>query len=219
MPEINGWHLPGKDGYFTRFVEGTDYKKNGFQREHLLAAFGWVRKWDVAIDVGAHVGFWTRDMAERFTKVYAFEPADDTYACLKLNMAEHVNVTAVKLAVGADASTCCSLNDGVSSNTGSRYIMPDGQGDIGMMPLDAFPVSGCDLLKIDVEGFELFVLQGARHLIQKYRPVVIMECDKKFAGRYGLGKLDALRYLTDILVYQEVWRERPDRVFIPRGKV
>ena len=46
--------------------------------------------------------------------------------------------------------------------------------------LDCFDFFGCDLFKVDVEGFEFVVLKGVRKIIKKYCFVVIMECDKKF---------------------------------------
>ena len=134
MKQINGWHLPGKDDYFPRFVEGTARKQNGFQREHLQLAFAKVRAWDIAIDVGAHVGFWTLDMAARFDMVLAFEPSPDTYECLVKNMAEFPNVICAQAAVGDRTGECAMLDDpermaiGKPTNTGARFVDPNGSG-------------------------------------------------------------------------------------------
>jgi hypothetical protein len=82
--------------------------------------------------------------------------------------------------------------------------------------LDEIGLPGCDLLKVDVEGFEYAVLLGARKLIKKFKPVVIMECDKKFAKRrFGWSDFEAEGYLKRTMGYKEVAHMRPDKVFVP----
>jgi FkbM family methyltransferase len=233
MREINGWHLPAKDGYFPRFVTGVPRKQNGFQRDHLLKAFKFVREWDVAIDVGAHVGFWTADMAQKFSMVFAFEPAADTYECLKRNMAEFPNVITAPLAIGEKAGQCAVLDDpermaiGKPANTGARFIDLNGIGT-PITALDEMEFGGCDLLKIDVEGFEAAVLRGASATITAYQPVIIMECDKRFELRFGFEKHAAELHVLE-LGYREIqyWEPHPrrpgkkrnaispDRIFVP----
>jgi len=214
MMKTAGWWLPKGDQYFGKFLANKTPKQNGFQRDHLLEAFKHVKKWDVAIDVGAHVGFWTRDMAERFASVFAFEAAPDTFACLERNMIECGHVIARHAAAGADDG-CCQIEEDPSraGNTGSRFIRA-GRGDTPMVSLDGLGFRGCDLLKVDVEGYEWQVLCGAEKLIEAHSPVVIMETDKDFASpRYGVASDAAERFLLD-RGYREVAHMRPDKVFV-----
>ena len=51
-----------------------------------------------------------------------------------------------------------------------------------------------DLIKIDVEGFEKFVLEGARKTLQRCKPVVVIE-QKPHAERYAVGRYDAVTWL------------------------
>jgi FkbM family methyltransferase len=215
-PQIGGWYLPKGDTYFPKFCEGPAPKRNGFQREHLLAAFEYVRAWDVAIDVGAHVGFWARDMAQRFGKVYAFEPAEDCYECLNKNLADLVNVQAYKAAVGATAGSCTMQDDEKRlGNTGSRFVAPHCDGETPMVTLDELGFLACDFLKVDVEGYEHCVLVGASKLIRRHRPVIIMECDKHFSmKRYGVPDDSAEQWLLG-KGYRVAEHIRPDKVFVP----
>lgn len=218
MQERAGWHLPADDSYFARFVEGPPPKRNGFYREHLQAALGFVTAWNCAIDVGGHVGFWTFDLAQRFKVVHAFEPVPSTFQCLLKNVAEFENVNCHNFAVGNGPGRCAIQNDKQRpGNSGSNYIMP-GAGDVPMVSLDdmardgAFPY--CDFLKVDVEGFELRVLEGARELITRCWPVISMECtDFKFRTRYGIPEGQAERWLVK-RGYRVVWAQRPDKVFV-----
>jgi FkbM family methyltransferase len=208
---VNGWHLPSKDSYFSRFVEGIPRKRNGFQKEHLEEAFKLVDHFGVAIDVGAHVGFWTRDMAERFERVYAFEPAPDCYECLCLNMAEHLNVTVTNAAVGSVTGLCDMAEDPHpkrQGNTGARFVQPGRS--TTMLRLDDLEFDNCDLLKIDVEGFEPAVIAGAKGLIRTFQPVIIMECDKRFPGRYpAFSKFEGAIAVLE-LGYKEIRFPNPD---------
>lgn len=213
--ERSGWYLPADDGYFAQFVDGPPPKRNGFYRHHLVAALRYVRAWDVAIDVGAHVGFWTWDLAQQFTMVYAFEPAPISFECLLKNTEECDNVSRMNVAIGDQLGRCNIQNDRARpGNSGSNYIVPSEGGGIPMLTLDSLDIPGCDFLKIDVEGFELRALQGARKLIKKFRPVISMECtDRKFRGRYDIEEGAAERWLLK-RGYRVVWEERPDKVFV-----
>jgi FkbM family methyltransferase len=218
MRSVNGWFVPNDDNYFDKFLEGLPPKQNGFQREHLMEAFKHVKRWDYAVDVGAHVGFWAKDMAERFGKVYCFEPSPETFGCLCKNLVEFDNVELSCAAVGDKQRYCKIRRDDIrAKNSGSEYITICENGPIRMVSIDDLNLPGCDFLKVDVEGFELAVLRGAKGTIAKYRPVISMECDKKFArSRFGWDDAEAMRFLT-IRDYVEVAHMRPDRVFAPSG--
>lgn len=223
--EPSGWFLPADDTYFGQFAAPPEYrdgpppKRNGFYREHLHAAFNYVRAWDVAIDAGSHVGFWTYELAQRFGQVYAFEPSPANHACLIKNLEPFDNVEIHDLAVGDKHGWCDIHNDKQRpGNSGSNYIRPregDGEGTIPIVALDELDLPGCDLLKVDVEGYELRALQGAIHLIRECKPVIILECtDEKFRDRYGIPVGEAQRWLLK-RGYREVWHQRPDKVLIP----
>lgn len=217
-----GWWLPREDNYFSQFMTpGKTAKANGFMRDHLLEAFKYVKQWDVAVDVGAHVGFWTYDLAKRFNRVYAYEPNPASYQCLLMNTKEFDNVVAENLAVGDTAGACKVCPDQQRiGNTGSYFIQPDPWGDIAVVRLNERRLPGCDLLKIDVEGFEYRVLEGAGKLIRAHKPVIIMECtDRKFRGRYAdIEEGAAQRWLLK-RGYREVADMRPDKVFVPTEQV
>lgn len=214
--------MPDVDKYFEKFipVDGPLPKQNGFQREHLFAAFKYVKKWRVAVDVGAHVGFWTRDMAERFETVHAFEAAPDTYKCLVENTKDLPNVKTYPFAVGSKGGQVMIMKDArreAVGNTGSRYVMPTEEGDVRMVSVDSLGLVHCDFMKVDVEGFEPDVIKGARGTLRRHMPVVIMECDKQFHDRYGF-KLGQAADDIFKLGYQEAVHLRPDRVFIAQRK-
>ncbi len=206
MRQSNGWWLPDSDRYFA------DFTKDGFQLDHLDAALQHVTAWDCALDIGAHVGLWTRVMGDRFKLVVAFEAARDTFDCLVKNVSMP-NVATHHLAVG-NANQFVTIGDDPTreGNTGARFIRL-GTGDVQMIPVDDLGLVNCNFMKIDVEGFEAGVLKGARKTIQQHWPVIIMETDKRFArARYGVPDQAATGLLID-WGYKVVEHIRPDKVF------
>lgn len=64
--------------------------------------------------------------------------------------------------------------------------------------LDSFAFDACDVLKIDCEGYEAFVLQGAVDLLKRCHPVVIVEQKEGMGSRYGVDDLAAVRFLEGL---------------------
>ena len=61
MKQVKGWWLPDTDTDFDRWILDGEYQKK--QRDAILE---FVNKDGNAIDIGAHVGFWLRDMGKQF---------------------------------------------------------------------------------------------------------------------------------------------------------
>lgn len=157
--------------------------------------------WHVA-DVGADIGSHTVRYAERAARVIAFEPNHDQFNCLVWNCRNLPNVTCLPLALG-QSTRICKLQK--CENAGAGHIGPDGD-DVAMIPMDHLPFVRLDFLKLDVEGYELFVLAGARRLIQTYRPIILMEMNAGCLARYGQTYYEVLEALSS-LGYE--WRSFP----------
>jgi FkbM family methyltransferase len=128
-----------------------------------------------AVDVGAHVGAWTMRLAAEFEHVWAIEPCAENLACLRQNVAALPNVTIVAAAAGAEeGEATLGLPAEPELNSGMRTLGQAGE-TVPVFPLDRLDLPRLDLLKIDVEGFELPVLLGARTLLRRHRPVIVLE--------------------------------------------
>jgi FkbM family methyltransferase len=183
MKKAGVFLLPDADTYFAPFLES-----GGFQIDHLRLALSFVPKdrRRIAVDGGAHVGTWTAEMSRHFKVVHAFEPAEDTFNCLRENLSSALNVTIHRMALGAQAGGGAIVDDPTRvGNTGSRYLSASKVGDVPIKALDDLAMEGLDFLKLDVEGFEYFALLGAERTVRRDRPVVLVE-EKGFGDRYGL---------------------------------
>lgn len=202
MKMADGWwfpdgeeHLPGwmADPKVRMIING----RPAYQGQKQQAALELCTQRRVAVDVGAHVGLWSFNLAHHFRVVHAFEPVADHRACFERNVLESVetpNVILYPYALG-EREGQVSIRTEPTSSGDSRV---DGPGDIQMRTLDSFDFQDVDLLKIDAEGYELFILRGAEELIARQKPVVVVEQKRGHASRYGLGDKDAVGWLQSM---------------------
>lgn len=181
----------------------------GWQLDHLEKALSFVKRRRIAVDGGAHIGSWTMRLAEEFEQVWAFEPSPPTHECLIKNLSEwarehpdrDVFLACHKVALGNGESLMAMGEDGKYSNggnTGGRYLIKQKGGTIPVRTLDSYGLPGLDFLKLDVEGFELFALRGARRTILEHRPVIMIEVKHRMAARYDLSASAAGRLLIKL---------------------
>lgn len=139
---------------------------------------------DVVCDVGANIGVYTTQMSRLVGEqgsVIAFEPTKKFHECLLRNLKLNhcTNVTVEKLIV---SDTLAVHEISISDQTASINLIPDPEQreSIESTTLDQrlYDIASLSLLKIDVDGWDLHVLNGGREVIQKHRPVIIVECTR-----------------------------------------
>lgn len=145
-------------------------------------------EFSIAVDIGAHVGFWSKRLCDSFEKVIAFEAVPEVVKCLEMNMEGVPNIEHHGLAVGPRFGSADLLIDEEDSGAGKVVRQPT-EDKITQVCLDDFlaPEGGLDndisfeqsvdFIKIDVEGFEVYVLDGACEIIKLYRPVVCIKVE------------------------------------------
>ena len=163
MKYHEGTWLPEGDTFFqTR----GDYENRDYQR-----LIPYVQNRRVAIDIGAHVGYWSKRLIQDFEIVYAFEPEKEHVECLRLNVNNHrLIINEIGL---SDKSEVLKFEKSIE-NSGMSRISSTGK-DLVCVPLDQFQIINVDFMKIDVEGHELSVLLGAKETISKFKPVLFIE--------------------------------------------
>jgi len=129
------------------------------------------------VDVGANIGYCTLYFASLVGlkgTILAVEPSPENLPELRRNISANQlsNVRIVESAVGAErgeVAFAAGINGGILGDDASgTYRVP-------VAPLDELINNGVDFLKIDVEGFEGAVIEGARRLLREFRPVVFLE--------------------------------------------
>jgi FkbM family methyltransferase len=146
---------------------------------------------DWVIDVGANVGHYTCQMSRcvgASGRVLAFEPMPMSFALLTANVraAGLLNVTLFNVALssrtGVLRMTVPSYEHSRLANFYQARIATDGDYPVLCLPLDAIPIPGrVRLVKIDAEGHDQQVLLGMQSLLQRDRPMLIVEGSLKGA--------------------------------------
>lgn len=133
-----------------------------------------LNKDSIFVDAGAHIGFFTVRVAKVCRHVYAFEPNPESIEILRKNLELNkiTNVTVHEVALGSSrSSTKLYLGDTTSTlfpRTDRKTI------EVEVVPLDEM-VEHCDVIKVDVEGYEGEVVAGAKRLIEKSKPIWVIE--------------------------------------------
>ena len=164
-----------------------------------------------ALDIGAHVGIWTRRLAVDFQEVIAFEPLPKHIECHKKNCEEYSNVVLHKIALSntneKKVMTTKDNNSGMSTLVVPQWKLPKTIVPIETRTLDSYNFPKIDFIKMDVEGWEEQVLRGAMDTILKYKPRMYIEIWPKqydkisdilgFELRYTLQKVGKANYLCE----------------------
>ena len=97
--KVAGWYLPIKEKHFESFlIASAEPGKDGeYQKSQRMKSFTFLEHYNTAIDIGACVGFWTKDLCETFNNVICFEPAHINAECLKLNLVNYKNYRLYKI--------------------------------------------------------------------------------------------------------------------------
>jgi FkbM family methyltransferase len=209
----NGWLWPVADNISFEVIgrevaqlpEILDYVPMGRRR--------------VAVQAGGNCGLMVRPLAHAFETVYTFEPHPVNFACLVHNLHDEANVIKLQACVGATGSPPCEMAgwpDGVrAGNTAAVHISGDDWGTVPVLAIDALNVRACDLLMLDVEGYEQYALEGAFDTIEKFRPVLVLELIGH-GKKYGAADATVRAFLSD-LGYSPVARLERDTVFVHTG--
>jgi FkbM family methyltransferase len=130
----------------------------------------------ICIDCGANLGMMTLAMAALAPegKVYAFEPDSKTFPALQktVEASGYSNILLYPFVLGREGLSGTFVED--AQWRSSSHFVP-GDGAYRMVSIDGMELQHVDFIKIDVEGGELDVLDGARETLIRCKPVVVIE--------------------------------------------
>ena len=162
MPEANSfWVLYGQHTKPT-YLEDAG---NGQQAQR-DAALQYIKQWRVCLDIGSNIGQWTRPLSKKFESVVCFEPNPNFRECFEKNIQEK-NVLLWPYGL--------SDKEHKAKQDFNSTVLQQEDGDIDCRTLDSFGLTNVDFVKIDVDGFEIPLLNGARQTLSKNDPVINIE--------------------------------------------
>ena len=173
---------------------------------------GFVPAGGTAIDIGANLGEWTVPLARAVGpegRLLAIEPAPRAAAALEKTLAANAlrHAAVLRCALGeADGSAelAMPLVTSARADTGTARVGPAAAGhetlEVPLSRLDTLValhrLDRIDFVKIDVEGHERRVLDGAAASLARFRPVLVVETGHEGAGERALirNRLEDLGY-------------------------
>lgn len=170
--------MPGENSFWVLYgshTEPTYLEDAGHgQKDQRNSALKYVKNQRVCLDIGSNIGQWTRPLSKMFQSVVCFEPNPNFRECFKKNIQEK-NVLLWPYGL--------SNKEHTAKQDFNSTILQQEDGDIDCRTLDSFGLTDVDFVKIDVDGFEVPLLNGARETLTKNNPVVNIEMKRdKRAG-------------------------------------
>jgi FkbM family methyltransferase len=180
-----------------------------YERDLQLLIDAIVKPGDTFIDVGANLGFVSLHAARRVGpegRVIAFEPQSACCARIARNidlnhikhievhnigLSDRTGVLTLKLPAGVSALATFAWDEAVDGTKASEMTeVPISVGDDAVRE----QIIGNLMIKVDVEGYELFVLRGFDETIRRYRPPMFIEMQPLTLRRAGVSTSDIFEF-------------------------
>jgi FkbM family methyltransferase len=183
------------------------YDDNIIYRFSGLFQPGWI-----IFDIGASIGYWTIPFLKKIKElksgsVFSFEPLPKNHEILKRNLqinGLHDIANILNYAVGNFVGTI-PIHATEAGETGNAYIgekvindiSHTFQSNVEILTLDSLSqkFERCDFIKMDIEGAEYFVIDGAQKFIDEFRPIIFGEFNSKFLDNFGYSIVDIANIL------------------------
>ena len=172
----NGWNVPDGDTKMTRHLktdlspQNAEYEQR--QRNTILENLPIKHTF---VDVGANLGVWSITLMPHFEKVISYEPSSRNRECLRMNLGTKGEIRSVALSNFNGES---AFHEEIK-NCGNSKLWNEGDIEglykVPVRKLDDEKIENCSLIKMDVQGYEWQVIQGAENLIETQNPWIAFE--------------------------------------------
>lgn len=188
------------DSHLSKWV--IEQRRLDVARGFVMLFKKYIPEGGVVADIGACLGDHTVTYSELVGErgmVHAFEPNPVALECLQHNMRHLANVKVHGHALG-DWNTMARYSVNQSDNLGASNLVETKEGGVFILTLDtvADEWHRLDFIKMDAEGFEPLILDGAKETINKLRPVMLIEINRKCLGSYGHTPDSLKKRITDL---------------------
>lgn len=171
--------------FYVDHIQKTIFRTRNFYEINTLTFLQLhYKKFDNVIDIGSNIGnhmlFYCSCMDAK--QVHCFEPNEYNFATLRTNISLNNLDDVVKtypVPLGAAPGKGVQQDFSLKNTGMNRIVKADenniAAGTIDIRALDEFDIQNVSFIKIDVEGFEMEVLMGAKKTIEKWKPVIMVE--------------------------------------------
>lgn len=220
MKKIRDYYIPSNDSHFIKYLNQFEH----YQEAQRNRALSYVENWGFAIDVGANIGLWSKDLSNYFDKLVCFEPNPN---CIKY-LQKNIKIQTAKIyscALGSKEDNknlfIHPINSGASSFVDNTKVGFDEESkpvygrfpeetekvNVNIKKLDDFNFKKINFIKIDVQGYEFEVLKGAEKTLNSNNPIICLEEDNP-QNSETIPFLTSLNYsIIDIINKEHIFKK------------
>jgi len=217
IEKINDLWLPSDDAQIEQWrKKGAPHMQDKCLKSFVQYCNSQNKKFKTVLDVGAWCGTWSKAIQPYCKRVIAFEPNKTTFECLQKNLNPFNHVTCNRLAIGDKLCNVSLVQESQTQNTRIEKESNDIQ-DVQMFNIDYWNYDDVDMIKIDAEGYEMRVLEGAKKTLtindenQSYVKFLMLEFNN--TKKYGSSNLEIEKYVLRTLGFKILIKIWPDIVF------
>lgn len=165
----------------------------------------WIKAGEVGqsiIDCGANIGYFSAVLAQScsLNQIFAIEGNKHTAELCKhsFNILGIKNVKVIEAVLSANSSDKYIIPDLPGREPWQQAVKADSSNIACTITLDEIVAKyniNPSLVKIDCEGFETFILQGAKYLLASIRPAFMIECNDNAMKLAGTSRYELFRLL------------------------
>ena len=160
------------------------------------------------IDVGSNYGYISIRASKLCNKVFSFEPQMFMYDLSKKSISDNsiTNIEVFNLALGDEEkeinlSKIDYSGNGINVGEVSIKYSNDTGESTRIVKLDDFLDDDVDIIKIDVQGYEKFVLNGSKETIKKNTPILIIEVETHQLWKFSYTSEHLFKFIRDLDYY------------------
>lgn len=192
--------------FIYRWFKTRKFSRFGEKEIHLVPFLADAHK--TAIDIGANKGIWTHRLLKHCSNVYSFEPNPKMFRRLNKCFGHQSTVSPVAISNKSGTSvlriprTAGRYSSQLSTLSKVQQFDSFLSVTVETSKLDDMAIENVGFIKIDVEGFEMEVLEGAAKTIERYKPILVVEIEEKHTQRdlqESIGRVEAMGYGTYVI--------------------
>jgi FkbM family methyltransferase len=192
--------IDANDKYMERCLLGSGYQIRNWEFAKTIS-----KPNGVALDIGASIGMNAVNYSQYFHSVEAFEPDPDVYECLLDTIVANDCYNVMTHPIAAYNKSQIKKFIKFPNATFANTLKPDSyvgrsrpQLSIQCEPIDDYEFDNVSFIKIDVEGWEMSVLEGCKNTIIKSSPVVQVEIKPQMLKRNNTNPLNIWSWFDSI---------------------
>ncbi len=186
----------------------------GFKKKRMYQDIGWFsdyipKRGKIFLDIGANRGEWVKAMKNSFTEIHAFEPDSRPFHELDKLTDSRIHTYNIGLWNVSKILKLKRYDNSEQSTFSEEHPLGHGTSsfeeiEIDCKTLDSFSIKDVSLIKIDVEGAEVEVVEGAMETITLSKPSLVIEIHK-------YENIEKIKELLNFLDYKITVKEHPTK--------